>query len=61
MKSLVKMVIDVMWQYAMRVFDEATIKEIVKEVVTEWCEKHLTAEEITSEGKDFVKWLKERF
>ena len=60
LKTLAKMILDIMWRYVVKLLSEEEIEAYLKEAVTDWCEKHLTKEEVKNELKDFKKFLKEK-
>lgn len=63
MKTLLFAILDKALAIAMSHLDEAQIDELLKEWASRWAEKHLTVDEITSEIKDgvgFLKKLKEK-
>jgi hypothetical protein len=57
------MILDKALALALKQLDDAQIDALLTEWVTAWTEKHLTVDEITSEIKDgvgFLKKLKEK-
>lgn len=58
---MLKYILSIIWQAIIAITPEEELKKAFKEVIQDWCAKHITAEEITNEIADFGKWLKEKF
>ena len=61
MKTFLSMLLDVLLPIIMKMVDEDMLRAAFNEHLKTWAEKHLTVEELSAEGKDFIKLIKEKF
>jgi hypothetical protein len=61
MKRILKMVLEVIIGRLFALVGEIELNGIIKEIVNDWCDKHLTPAELTSEATDLKKLLEDKW
>ncbi len=61
MKRILKMVLEIIIGRLFALAGEIEINGIIKEIVNDWCDKHLTAAELANEAVDLKKLLEDKW
>ena len=57
---MIQIFLEALWKAILKVTPTEKLQQMLEDSINAWIQKHLTPEELLSEGKDLIKLIKDR-